>query len=58
MIGHPTTPCPYGNPGTPNLAKAKALVKASGQEGAKVTVWSETRTAAPRSSGDLLHRRF
>jgi peptide/nickel transport system substrate-binding protein len=44
MIGHPTAPCPYGSPGTPNLAKAKALVKASGQEGAKVTVWSETRT--------------
>jgi peptide/nickel transport system substrate-binding protein len=44
--GHPTGPCPYGTPGTGNLAKARALVKASGEEGKAVTVWSETR--APR----------
>jgi peptide/nickel transport system substrate-binding protein len=41
--GHPTAPCPYGTPGLGNLAKAKALVKASGMEGQAVTVWSETR---------------
>jgi peptide/nickel transport system substrate-binding protein len=44
--GHPTGKCPYGTPGTGNLAKAKALVKQSGMEGQPVTVWSETR--APR----------
>jgi len=45
MIGHPTGPCPYGiNPdAAPNLAKAKALIKASGDEGAAVTVYSEER---------------
>jgi len=42
--GHPTTPCPYGTPGNGNLAKAKALVKQSGDEGQAVTVWSEQRT--------------
>jgi len=41
--GHPTGSCPYGTPGTGNLAKAKALLKKSGMEGAKVTVWSEER---------------
>ena len=43
VAGHPTTSCPYGTPGTGNLTKAKALVKQSGEAGAKVTVWSETR---------------
>ncbi|HET9125287.1 MAG TPA: ABC transporter substrate-binding protein, partial [Solirubrobacteraceae bacterium] len=43
VAGHPTAPCPYGTPGTGNLAKAKALVKRSGEAGAHVTVWSETR---------------
>jgi peptide/nickel transport system substrate-binding protein len=41
--GHPTGSCPYGTPGTGNLAKAKALLKKSGMEGAKVTVWTEER---------------
>jgi peptide/nickel transport system substrate-binding protein len=44
--GHPTGKCPYGTPGPGNLTKAKALLKKSGEEGAKVTVWSEER--APR----------
>jgi peptide/nickel transport system substrate-binding protein len=41
--GHPTAPCPYGTPGTGNMTKAKALLKKSGMEGAKVTVWTEER---------------
>ncbi len=45
MIGHPTTPCPYGDPASGgDIAKAKALVKQSGMAGTPVTVWSETRT--------------
>jgi peptide/nickel transport system substrate-binding protein len=48
VIGHPTSAtCPYSNSSfTGNIAKAQALVKASGEAGAPVTVWSETR--APR----------
>jgi peptide/nickel transport system substrate-binding protein len=43
--GHPTNAtCPYGTPGTGNLAKAKALVQQSGLAGTPVTVWSETRS--------------
>jgi peptide/nickel transport system substrate-binding protein len=41
--GHPSGACPYGTPGTGNMAKAKALLKKSGMEGAKVTVWTEQR---------------
>ena len=42
--GHPTNAsCPYGPPGTGNIAKAKALVQQSGEAGTPVTVWSETR---------------
>jgi peptide/nickel transport system substrate-binding protein len=44
MIGHPTAPCPYGNPdAAPNVAKAKALIAASGDKGAAITVYSEER---------------
>src|SRR4029077_1278872 len=43
--GHPThASCPYGNPAKGgNLAKAKALVKQSGQANTKITVYSELR---------------
>jgi len=45
MVGHPTKPCPYGNPdAAPDLAKAKALVAASGDAGTAITVWSEERS--------------
>jgi peptide/nickel transport system substrate-binding protein len=43
IAGHPTGSCPYGTPGTGNLAKAKALMKQSGMVGQKVTVWSQER---------------
>jgi peptide/nickel transport system substrate-binding protein len=41
IIGHATAPCPYGDPaGHGDLAKARDLLKRSGEMGAKVTVWS------------------
>jgi peptide/nickel transport system substrate-binding protein len=47
MVGHPSAPCPYGDPAKGgDIAKAKQLVQQSGMAGTKVTVWSETR--APR----------
>jgi peptide/nickel transport system substrate-binding protein len=47
LVGHPTAPCPYGDPSsTGNLAKAKELVRESGMAGAPVTVWGQGR--APR----------
>jgi peptide/nickel transport system substrate-binding protein len=45
MVGHPTAPCPFGDPASGgNLAKAKQLVQQSGMAGTAVTVWSETRS--------------
>jgi peptide/nickel transport system substrate-binding protein len=44
MVGHPTKPCPYGDPAKPNLEKAKELVKQSGTVGTPVTVWGEMRS--------------
>ena len=44
VTGHPTGSCPYGTPGNGNLAKAKSLIKASGDSGMAVTVWSELRS--------------
>lgn len=39
--GHPTgASCPYGTPGTGDLARARALVAQSGMAGTPVTVWS------------------
>lgn len=43
VIGHPTGRCPYGAPGAGNLARAKALLKQSGDTGDAVTVWSPTQ---------------
>ncbi|HEY1539493.1 MAG TPA: ABC transporter substrate-binding protein [Solirubrobacteraceae bacterium] len=41
-------PCPYGDPnGPPNIAKAKALVAASGDKGMTVTVWGNTKDPRP-----------
>jgi peptide/nickel transport system substrate-binding protein len=44
MPGHPSAPCPYGEPDAePNLAKAKELVRESGLAGTPVTVWGGSR---------------
>jgi peptide/nickel transport system substrate-binding protein len=56
IIGHPTSPCPYGTPGAGDLAKAKALIKQSGMAGTPVTVWSETRT--PRQQWMTYYTQF
>jgi peptide/nickel transport system substrate-binding protein len=44
MTGHPTGACPYGNPPTPDLTKAKQLVQQSGMAGTPVTVWGQMRS--------------
>ncbi len=54
--GHPTASCPYGTPGTGNLAKARALVKQSGMAGQPVVVQSETR--APRQQWMTYYTQF
>ena len=57
MVGHPTGPCPYGNPASGgDLAKAKQLVQQSGMAGQPVTVWSETRT--PRQQWMTYYTQF
>jgi peptide/nickel transport system substrate-binding protein len=47
MIGHPTKPCPYGNPAVSptaaTIAKAKKLIAQAGDTGAAVTVYSQER---------------
>jgi len=44
IIGHPSKPCPYGNPaGPPNVARARKLVAQAGDRGAAVTVYNELR---------------
>ena len=47
MIGHPTKPCPYGDPAksptAATIAKAKRLIAQAGDTGAPVTVYSEER---------------
>jgi peptide/nickel transport system substrate-binding protein len=45
LAGHPTSPCPYGDPNqAPDMAKAKQYMQKSGMAGTSVTVWSETRS--------------
>jgi peptide/nickel transport system substrate-binding protein len=44
IIGHPSASCPYGDPATPNLAKARQLVQQSGMAGTPVTVWGQMRS--------------
>ncbi|MGI8921533.1 MAG: ABC transporter substrate-binding protein [Solirubrobacteraceae bacterium] len=45
LVGHPTAPCPYGNPAAaPNLAAAKKLVAQAGLTGTPVTVWGQERS--------------
>jgi peptide/nickel transport system substrate-binding protein len=48
--------CPYGTPGTGNLAKAKQLVQQSGMAGTPVTVWSQGRT--PRQQWMTYYTQF
>lgn len=44
LVGHPSTPCPYGDPAAaPDISGAKKLVQQSGMAGAAVTVWAENR---------------
>jgi peptide/nickel transport system substrate-binding protein len=47
MPGHPSAPCPYGEPNSEtsaaNFAKAKELVKQAGLTGTAVTVWGGSR---------------
>ena len=44
IIGHPSVPCPYGDPArAPNVAKAKKLIAQAGDTGAAVAVYSEVR---------------
>ncbi len=55
--GHPSGTCPYGNPSAGgNIAKAKALVKQSGQANVPITVWSETRQ--PRQAWMTYYTQF
>lgn len=43
MIGYQKVePCPWGEPGTADLEKAKALIKEAGAEGTEVTVWGNS----------------
>jgi peptide/nickel transport system substrate-binding protein len=48
VIGHETVDCAYGDPkDKPDIEKAKDLVKQSGYEGMKVTVWTNNKDPRP-----------
>jgi peptide/nickel transport system substrate-binding protein len=48
LIGYKDYKCKYGDPkGKPDIAKAKELVKQSGYEGDKVTVWTNNKDPRP-----------
>jgi peptide/nickel transport system substrate-binding protein len=45
IVGHPSAPCPYGQPeGNGNVAKARQLVQRSGTAGQSVTVWGPSNS--------------
>jgi peptide/nickel transport system substrate-binding protein len=45
LVGHPTAPCPYGDPAAGgSIAKAKALIAKAGLTGTPVDVYGETRS--------------
>jgi peptide/nickel transport system substrate-binding protein len=56
VAGHPTVACPYGTPGTGDLARARTLLRRSGMEGRDVTVWSEA--AQPQRSWAATFTRY
>ena len=48
LVGYKNYDCKYGDPnGPPDIAKAKQLVKDSGYEGEKVTVWTNNKDPRP-----------
>ena len=48
LVGFKDFECKYGDPkGKPDIAKAKELVKQSGYEGEKVTVWTNNKDPRP-----------
>jgi len=48
LVGYKNYDCKYGDPnGPPDIAKAKQLVKESGYEGEKVTVWTNNKDPRP-----------
>lgn len=48
MVGYtPISPCPWRPNGTPEVAKAKALVQSAGLSGTPVTVWTNSKDPRP-----------
>jgi peptide/nickel transport system substrate-binding protein len=48
MVGYQQlSPCPWRPNGTPDIAKAKALVKSAGLAGSPVTVWTNSKDPRP-----------
>jgi peptide/nickel transport system substrate-binding protein len=54
LVGYKKFDCKYGDPnGAPDIAKAKELVKQSGYEGEKVTVWTDNKDPRPATADYL-----